>query len=430
MRRLNWPDHKPIANIIFTIAMCCVGVVVLLFLGKLLNMFQPWFSAILIGIGLFWNVRYWKGVFKSIRHSAHRSQLFYYVYQGTLSIVVVVVAILMLVVKGRYSYFLILEFLGAAVVLMIVAFVTDLGGIRQTRKALKAAAIDYQDEKEDEDEEEETSLMGQWPLIVGTGITGLVYIAVFLPITMSVVSARSLDPINVLLFVDFPIISVGSDFLPNIAQLWSSQNFPFLLSFGVMYGAANVAYGLLGLSIQKHGWIEAIITFNGLLFGYALTILIAFFLGVTPVLLNISQLSLAYVFLLAYTSRFVNTIIARWGWGTTAKYEHLITGANAVATSWILSRVLHEWSIIFSGITFYVCTFLSTSAIEIVIVGGSKLIFGGIPTRSLTPSITSLTDCVRGSPRRFWTSVGILVLITCIFPLAAVGIFYLFIRSI
>ena len=144
---------------------------------------------------------------------------------------------------------------------MVLSVVIDLGGVRRTRKVLKEVAIDYHDEKEDK--EENTSLMGRWPQIIGRDIAGLVYIAVFLPLTILVANARSLDPINVLLFVDFPTISTGSNFLHNIAQLWSSQNFPFLLSFGVMYGATNIAYGLLSLSVQRQGWIEAIITFNG-----------------------------------------------------------------------------------------------------------------------------------------------------------------------
>jgi hypothetical protein len=72
-------------------------------------------------------------------------------------------------------------------------------------------------------------------------------------------------------------------------------------------------------------------------------------------------------------------------WGVVSKYEDVFRGIEGIATAWILSRVFGHSSVVYSGIIFYCCTFLTTSAFEAAFTGAQKALFG----RSVVDNVMS-----------------------------------------
>jgi hypothetical protein len=412
--------------IIFSVAMCCIVIAGIMLFGKLLHGVQPWFSIVLIAVSMIWIISYSLKAVRLARQRKRGSLFSHYVYEGLISVALLAAAIALLLLNNNYDYIHVIAAYLIAIVLMLLYGIIDMGLPNKLWTEFKEYINDAEFQKEVKNMS--TSLTGRWPQTMAACLVGVAYLAVFLPITLSTSLNQNLDPINILLFVGFHPVPIGNEFVSGMKHLWSTSNEPFLYSFGVLFGIAGIVGALLNLSIKRHGFTETAITFNGLLWGYALTVWIAFVLGVTPVPIQLTQLSLAYVFFIAYIARFAVTEIEQIGLGTKAKYDLLINGLAAVATSWVLSRELNEWAVVFSGIIFYLCTFLCTTLIELLVTGAGRLT--GISSRHLAPLEIGLRETIRNSPRQFWNSVCIDSVIILVFPALTVGALYLFINSL
>lgn len=246
---------------------------------------------------------------------------------------------------------------------------------------------------------------------------GLIYILVFTPLTVWISHSRGLDVVDVLLFVDFSGLSISHGFREELARLVAPANVPFLFSFGLLYGVATSAYVLLRLSVRSGQWMELIVTSNGLMLGYALTIGVSFLFGITSTLIRASEISFAYVFLVIYASRAVTRGFSHWG--IKSKYEHAIGGIQGITVAWILSRIFGDQSVIFSGLIFYVCTFVAISFFEVVFSQIQKWLLGVVSVEELMPRNTDARQPIRLAGRDFWTSAVSVAIIGAIFPLIA-----------
>ena len=202
---------------------------------------------------------------------------------------------------------------------------------------------------------------------------GLIYILVFTPLTVWISHSRGLDVVDVLLFVDFSGLSISHGFREELARLVAPANVPFLFSFGLLYGVAT--------------------------------------------LIRASEISFAYVFLVIYASRAVTRGFSHWG--IKSKYEHAIGGIQGITVAWILSRIFGDQSVIFSGLIFYVCTFVAISFFEVVFSQIQKWLLGVVSVEELMPRNTDARQPIRLAGRDFWTSAVSVAIIGAIFPLIA-----------
>jgi uncharacterized protein (DUF983 family) len=258
--------------------------------------------------------------------------------------------------------------------------------------------------------------------IVGFGVVGLLYIAIFLPLTLWSTATNGLDFVDVLLFVHLTEISVESGVLWPLKTLLNFSDPSNFFAFGVLYGVIAIIASLMRISLRKEGWFEISIISNGLAGGYALTIWIKHLLGppLTSRLLFSSTGSFAYVYLLYYGLRALLDVISQWG--IRAKYEHLIKGIQSIGTAWILSRVFGDQSFVFSGVTFFICTFVSASVYEATIGHLFKPIYKTIPDLRAKKVISAMLSMAREHHPDFWTSLRVTTIIMTIFPFFAFGV--------
>jgi len=264
---------------------------------------------------------------------------------------------------------------------------------------------------------------------VGLCVVGLLYVAVFLSLTLWSSSARGLDFIDVLLFAHLKEASAGLGILGPIKVLLNFSNTPDLFAFGVFYGIVGLMNTLMRLSVAKNGKIEISIMSNGLVYGYALTIWVKYLLG-TPIsssLLFSSMLDLSYVLFLYYGLRCFVDIISRWG--IRAKYDYLIGGIQSIGTAWILSRVFGDQTIVFTGITYFICTFIATSIFESTLGRVIKRRYFILQERaeSIIPAVLAL---LRERNPKFRSSVLGTIVIASIFPFIAFIVLKLAIMSL
>jgi len=251
---------------------------------------------------------------------------------------------------------------------------------------------------------------------VGLCVVGLLYVALFLPLTLWSSSAHGLDFIDVLLFAHLKEASTGLGILGPVKILLNFSNTSNLFAFGVFYGIVGLLNTLIRLSLTKNKKIEISIMSNGLVYGYALTIWVKYLFG-TPIsysLLFSSMLDFSYVLFLYYGLRCFVDIISRWG--IRAKFDYLIGGIQSIGTAWILSRVFGDQTIVFTGVTFFICTFIATSIFEAtlgrVIKGRYFALDEGV--ESIIPTVLAL---VRERNHEFQSSVLGTAIIVSIFPL-------------
>lgn len=186
--------------------------------------------------------------------------------------------------------------------------------------------------------------------------------------------------------------------------LYKYHHWPTLFSFGILYGVVGLTLPILFLIIKIKNWIELIIMSNGLLMGYYFTHLIgtyvfgngASYFGV----FKFSHLNFAYVFCLYYIALGLIEVFSRYG--TKAKYDHLFMGAHGICTGWILSRSFKEGSVIFSGLTFLVVSFISIILMEVTLGRLLKWIFGYALKSTESSSLRSLASIASFNTWDFW----------------------------
>ena len=254
--------------------------------------------------------------------------------------------------------------------------------------------------------------------IVGYCVVGLLYVAIFLPLTFRSATIHGLNFADVLLFAHLTEASADLGILGGARILLDFSNPSHLFAFGVFYGVIGIIHALMIVSIRKEGKLEILTMSNGLAGGYCLTIGVKHLLGTpfTSSLLFSSALSFSYVFLLYYGLRSFADIISRWG--IRAKFEYGIGGIQSIGTAWVLSRVFGGQAIVFTGMTFFICTFVATSVFEATIGRLIKPMYPIIPERmeSFVPVVLAL---VREHNQDFRVSVLAITVITGVFPIFA-----------
>jgi hypothetical protein len=264
--------------------------------------------------------------------------------------------------------------------------------------------------------------------VAGLGVVGLLYIAIFLPLTLWSAAVHGLDPIDVLLFARLLDDWAELDILGKLNTLLNNPS--HLFAFGALYGAVSITIGLMIVFLRKEGWLEILIMSNGLLYGYVLTIWIKHLLGtpLTSKLLFSSIFGFVYVFILYYVLRSLLDVIS--GWGIRAKYEHLIGGIQGIGTGWILSRVFGDQSTVFSGMTFFICTFITTCIIEVTIGRLFERVYKFLPDQTIQSIVPVVLAMAREPHPGFQAALFRTVIIGGIFPLLVFGIVKLLILAL
>lgn len=413
-------------KVIYTVSLICMGIAFVLFLGQVLNRFQPFFSIAVIIVCLIWIRSYFLRAFKLLKASkTHRSYIDHLLHQGFISCGMLGASITVLFLKGTMLYWAALGFFSLGVGAMIFGGVLVLRlGIRDVlrgilmlrysvRELSSAGVPDDTELAEQEEQEKATTMAG---LVVGMIVVALAYLLVFAPLTVWVAHSRGLDVINVLLFVNFSGISISHGFWQELARLVAPGNAPFLFSFGVLYGVVAFCFVLLRTSIRGAQWGEFIVTSNGILLGYVLTLGVSYLLGITETFIHASRISFAYVFVVMYVSRVLTIEVSRWG--IKAKYQYAIGGIQGITVAWILSRIFGAESVVFTGLIFYICTFVTTSLFEIFFTW----LFGTAVVEEAMSLKSNLWQTIRFAGREYWKYAVSVAVIGSAFPLITYGL--------
>jgi len=415
-------SYKDILGSIFIpVASLCMVIAVTLFLGRLFHKIQPWFSmlqgllALLFGLYSFWYAhRISKILATSYRKAWSNYDFRFSIKTGIINIIVAPVAFFVAALKASCPYWV-------SIVLFILGFGLYCLGTYWLGffKALWELGESNEEVRTKDFQSIEAEYLGQ---TVGFGFVGLLYIGIFLPLTLWSAITHRLDPVDILLFTRLTEAWTGLGVIERLNTVLNFPNPSYLFAFGVLFGIFYIIYASIRICLRKEGWLEISIMSNGLISGYALTIWIKHLLGtpLTSRFLSSSMLSFAYVFALYYGLRTLLDVISRWG--IRAKYEHLIKGIQSIGTAWILSRVFGDQSVVFSGMTFFICTFVTTSVFEATIGRLLKRMWKALPnfqTKLIVPVVLSMA---RERYPEFWTSLRVTTIITAIFPFFAFGV--------
>jgi len=418
-------DDKSYKDILRTnlipIASLCMVIAVTFFLGRLFHKIQPWLSIIqgllvlLFGIYCFWYAnRTSKILATSYRKAWSNYDFRFFIKAGIISIIVAPVAFFVAALKNPCPYWV-------SVVLFILGFGLYCLGIYRLGffKALWKLEKSNEEIGTENSQLMDADYMGQ---TAGFSVVGLLYIGIFLPLTLWSATTHSLDPVDVLLFARLTETSVGLGVLGRLNTLLNFSNPSHLFAFGVLYGIVSIIVALMRIYLRKEGWLEIPIMSNGLAIGYALTIWIKHLLGASfsSRLLFSSMFSFAYVFLLYYGLRTLLDIISLWG--IRAKYEHLIGGIQSIGTAWILSRIFGDQSVVLSGVIFFICTFIMTSIFEATIGRLLKGMYTAVPNLRAKSIVPIVLTMARERHPEFWTSLRVTTIIIAIFPFFAFGV--------
>lgn len=407
-------------SILIPIACFCMVIAVTLLLGRLFYKIQPWFSIIqglltlLFGLYCFWYAHRISKIL-AIPHGKARNNYDFRlsIKAGIISSMIVPVAFFVATLRQQCPYWI-------SVVLYAIGFgLFCLDAYRLGFfKALGELGDSDKEVCTENSKLEEATDFGQ---IMGFGVVGLLYIAIFLPLTLWSTATNGLDFVDVLLFARLTEVSAGPDVLGQLKTLLNLSNPSNLFAFGVLYGVIAIIVLLMRISLRKEGWFEISVISNGLVGGYALTIWIKHLLGppLTSRLLFPSMYSFAYVYLLYYGLRTLLDVLSRWG--IRAKYEHLIIGIQSIGTAWILSRVFGDQSFVFSGVTFFICTFVTASVYEATIGRLFKQMYKAIPDLRAKKVVPAMLSMAREHHPEFWTSLRVTTIIMAIFPFLAFG---------
>lgn len=412
------------------ISFLCIKIAVILFLGRLFHKIQPWFSEIqglfliLFGLFAFWDAhRIYKRLSVSSKKVWSNFHYRFAINTGVISIIASPVAFF--ISRRKYTDFpwfpIILFVLGFG---LFCLFAYRIGFLKEIFELSKES---YKEISTEKSPTIDPIYLGQ---IMGSSIVGLSYLIVFLPLTLWNTAIHNLDCVDVLLFATLTNTSAKLGILGQIKTLLDFSNLSHLFAFGVFYGVVAIIRVLTKISIRKEGMAEFVIMSNGIFYGYALTIWIKHYFGasLTLAVLFSSALSFGYVALLYYVLRSLLDVASKWG--IRSKYEYGIGGIQSIGTAWILSRVFGDQSIIFSGVIFFICTFITTCIFEVTIGRIIKKMHPLLPDNlggSIVPIILSLA---RERNTEFWISMCSTIIVFSIFPFFAFGIFKLVLMAL
>jgi hypothetical protein len=278
-------------------------------------------------------------------------------------------------------------------------------------------------EKREKKEDLSTSILSL-AFISSMFVGGLLFVAIFLPLTLISAREYGLDPTDVIFFAHLMKILPNKGPLDLARLLYELHHLPTLFSFATLYGVSGLAIPFLLIVIKKKGWIELIIMSNGLYLGYIFTYIIASnileykenTLGIN----KLSRFSFAYVLILYYLASGLIELFSRHG--MKSKFDHLFMGAYGICSAWILSKVFQKASVVFTGFIFLIVSFISISLLEISLGRFLKWIFGAIPSSKLIPE-SPFSIIKKVKPSDFWTPFIVFTLVYIMFPFFSFIIF-------
>lgn len=419
-----------LGSILIPTGCLCMVIAVTLFLGGLFHKIQPWFSigqgllALLFGLYCFWYAHRISEILSTSHKKAWSNYDFRFsIKAGVISVITAPVAFFVAALKGPGLHWV-------SIMLFILGF--GLYCLSLYLLGFFKAFWEFFGETDEGSRTEKSQSTDPFYLgrIVGYSVVGLLYVAIFLPLTLWSTAIHDLDSVDVLLFARLTEASAELGILGQLKTILNFSNTSHLFAFGVFYGVFCIIRVLMGLSLRKEGWLDISIMSNGLAGGYVLTIWVKHLLGapLTSSLLFSSALSFGYVFLLYYGLRSLVDIISRWG--IRSKYEHIIGGIQSMGTGWILSRLFGDQAIVFSGVTFFICTFIVTSVFEATIGRLIKRMHPALPDQRVESIVPIVLAMARERQAEFWESVRLFAVITGLFPFLVFGVAKLVIMAL
>ena len=256
-------------------------------------------------------------------------------------------------------------------------------------------------------------------MLAGAGIgflaASFVFVATFLPLSISVAITRSENLMDVLLLSEANVGN-GQGYLADLREIYLSTDVGVLAPLGVVYGLVGLIYGMFLIVRFKAGqprW-KLFAIGGGLSLAYQVT---WFLTNVLPIEHSGgapgAYLGFLYVLFLHFGLWTLEPLIPNVG--MSEKYKYIISGLQVLGTTWIVTRAVGSVSQLYTGVVFYSLFLVATGVFEIVLR----------PMRHLDELETGRTDRVAVEWDRFrrwrWL-VGSLVG-NLLFPLAAFAAF-------
>lgn len=142
---------------------------------------------------------------------------------------------------------------------------------------------------------------------------------------------------------------------------------PILFAFGLLYGIVGIVAGLMFIT---GGLQKLIITANGLFCGYYLTRFISVellgILNIDAFTGKLFNLKIAYLFLVFYIAGALKNLFGSDDYAKE-RFGFLFSGLGGLLSGWLLGRGFGADAAIFSGIIFYLTSFLAIWVIEMII---------------------------------------------------------------
>ena len=418
---------KILESIFLPITFLCIAIAFTLFLGELFHKIQPWFGVgqgfftFLFGLYSLWDAhRISKTLSISYKKAWSNRHFRFSVDTGIVNIIVSIFAFFIATLKDPDLYWAsaMLFILGMGLACMFSYRMLRLEYLKNRESSDKKCSI----------EKAQLTDARRLGITVGLSVAGLLHIVIFLPLTLWSAANHGLDSVDVLLFTWLPEVHWGEFdilglFTTIMTKLVNFSNPSYMFAFIVFYGVISIATVLVEVSNLRSGkWLESPLV-TGLAIGYALTIWVRHLILGIPFTFNVLFLStygFAYVFFLYCGLQLILDVISRWG--IKLKYEYLIGGIQSIGIAWILSRILSEQTIVFTGMTFFVCTFVATSVCEVI----ARRLFGKEHTALPDQRVELLTPVVLTMARErhpeFLASLRVTAVTTGVFPLFAFGI--------
>ena len=199
-------------------------------------------------------------------------------------------------------------------------------------------------------------------LAIPSFVTGIIYVAVFLPLAWISAQQAGIDPLGALLLQDAPTFWVHGSHLAF--PPWGSVAArPALFAWGVLYGAI----GLVAAAVLVTGGLHRlVIASNGVFFGYFFTAWTAVQLDILPAEAfdkKVLHFELGYVLLSYYMASALAIAFSR-NELARARYDFVFSGSQAIAAGWILGRGFGPYAPVFAGLLYTACTFVTLTICE------------------------------------------------------------------
>lgn len=233
-------------------------------------------------------------------------------------------------------------------------------------------------------------------VIIGLFLSGIVYIAIFIPLILHSTKQIGVDPLDILLFAKSPP-ALGDVFFNNIFPQWSDPKArPLVYAAGNLYGVLGLVCTFMIICLRTKGIIIFIITSNGLCLGYILTLFISEnILGIIEFdwfTKKMFHFRIAYIMLTYYMFEFLKSLFNKKGL-YRKKYDILMDGMFGIICAFIIINGLVTVQIsILTGPIFLICLFVATFVTEQIF---GRFIFGFIEL------IKTSDDCNLSDPTEF-----------------------------